>query len=267
MPALQQEYDYYEYARRRLGAVRNAVPSSSVRKSTANTRKAPVNTVKVSVKNLKTTTTRDVTRNATRIATRDDSFIQNKRKTTTKKVSNAKTTSRSNTVKRNTTSKKASIDPVVFNNKKTYQKPQEMTLKKPQSNIKSKVIQNQKARVKEMLKKLAISSMVFAMFFLICYRYSMINESFNELNDLKNDVRNKQTVNAQLESNIKKDTDLAYIENYAKYQLGMQKPKESQIQKISIGKQDKIILPVEIEEEKEESIFSNIVKDIRKILD
>ena len=60
---------------------------------------------------------------------------------------------------------------------------------------------------------------------------------------------------------------ISYIENYAKYQLGMQKPKESQVQKISIGKQDKIILPVEINEEEEKSLFENILQDVRKILD
>ena len=113
-----------------------------------------------------------------------------------------------------------------------------------------------------MFKNIVMASLVFGMLFLICYRYSSINEAFNELNDLKSNLRNKQTVNAQIESNIKQNTDLAYIENYAKYQLGMQKPKDTQIQKVSVQKQDKIILPIEIEEEEEKSFIANFVDKI-----
>ena len=47
----------------------------------------------------------------------------------------------------------------------------------------------------------------------------------------------------------------------------MQKPKESQIQKINVGKQDKIILPIEIYEEEEKNLFENLIEDIKKILD
>lgn len=263
MPALQQEYDYYEYARRRQGTVRNTVPTSGVRKnnnvsSTTKVASKTPATTSVHPKNLKTTTTREITRNATRIATRDNNFISTNKKVSTKKASASKAKA---------ASKKASIDPVVFNKKNTVKKPQEMKLTKPKSSPNAKAIQKQKAKVKEMFRNLVVASLVFGMFFLICYRYSSINESFNELNNLKTDVKNKQTINAQLESNIKQNTDLAYIENYAKYQLGMQKPKESQIQKVSVGKQDKIITPVNIIEEEEESFIEKLAKDIRKILD
>lgn len=262
MPAVQPEYDYYEYAMRRKGTVKNAVPYSATRKNSLQTpqksvRRTPVNTM-TSSKNLKTTTTREVTKNATRIATRDDNFISK-----TKKVSGNQKVNTSNVKSNN----KTSIEPVVFNKNKTLQKPQEMTLKKPKSNVKVKAMQKQKARVKEMLRNFVISSIVFGLFFLICYRYSIINESFNELNSLKSELKDQQTINAQLELNIKQNTDLSYIENYAKYQLGMQKPKETQIQKVSIGKQDKIILPVEITEQEEKGFLENLINDISKILD
>ena len=289
MPALKEEYDYYEYAsKRRQGTVKSAVPYSAVHKkgssvgndvnkiSTSHTSAARTTTVSkkvtsqsrktvsnASIKtksqsknlNLKTTTTRDVTKNATRAATRDDSFIGTKKKTTT------------TSARKKQSSKNISIDPVVFNNKKTLKKPQEMTLNRPVSNVKSKSVAKQKARVKEMFRNVVVDSLVFGMMFLICYRYSSINEAFNELNDLKNELRNKQTINAQIESNIKQNTDLAYIENYAKYQLGMQKPKDSQIQKVSVQKQDKILLPIEIEEEEEKSIFNNLVDSVLSVLE
>lgn len=241
MPALQREYDYYEYSKLYQGTAKKAVPNSAVHKNreSANYK---------SSLNVKTTTTRDVTRKATRIATRDDEFIAKKKKNVQTK--NVKST------------KKNSIDAVTFNNKKNVKKPPEMILTKPKSNVQTKSFEKQKAKVKEVLRNTVLGTMIFGLLFLICYRYTMINEAFNNLNDLKADVRNKQTINSQLESNIKQNTDLAYIENYAKYQLGMQKPKESQIQKVVVGKQDKILVPIEIKEEEEINVFDNFFNSI-----
>lgn len=268
MPALKEEYDYYEYARRRQGTVKNAVPSSAVQKSTrmstskkvSSTSKTSVNRAYPQTINLKTSTTRDVTKKATRLAAQDD-FIGGKKKVTAKKNTTTKTNSRSK--------KNLSDDFLLTTNKKnkTIAKPQEMTLKRPKSNVKAKTIAKQKARVKEMFRNFTVAALVFGMFFLICYRYSSINEAFNEVNDLKDDLKQKQTINAQLESSIQAETDLAYIENYAKYQLGMQKPKESQIQKISITKQDKITTPIEIKEEEEKGLIATIFDDLLKVLD
>ncbi len=262
MPALQQEYDYYEYARRKQGAVKRAVPNSAV---TKNTRKAASSVQNRSPQNrtmakspqsitLKTSTTRDVTKNATRMAMRGD-FIDTPKKNTRKVASSAVKT------------KGKPIEESVIRNKKkanTYAKPQEMSLKKPKVN---KSVAEQKAKVKATFKHLVVSVLLFGMFFLICYRYSYINEAFSDVGDVKADLKEKKTINAQLESNIQKNTDLAYIENYAKYQLGMQKPKDSQIQKITVKKYDKITTPIEIKEEEEESLFRTIINDIVKILD
>lgn len=264
MPALKEEYDYYEYAsRRRQGTVKNTVPSSAVHRNTNSSRSNVTKTTSrnnysknistnVNTRNLKTSTTRDITKNATRVATRDDSFIGTKKKTST-------------TSSKKQTSKKTSLDPVVFNKKTAMKKPQEMTLKRPVSNIKSKNVAKQKARVKEMFRNVVTALFIFGMLFLICYRYSTINEAFNNLNNVKNELKNKNTVNAQIESNIKQNTDLSYIENYAKYQLGMQKPKDSQIQKVSVKKQDKILMPVEIKEDLEEkNFFEKLIDKIVK---
>lgn len=245
MPALKQEYDYYEYARSRQGTAKKAVPSSAVAKKTK-----PVQTM-----TLKTNATREVTKRATRIATSDDFIGIKKPRTAGKK---------NTSVKKNQVSK----DEYLLSNRrkeKTFEKPSEMKLKKPKNNLKAREVAMQKARVKEMVKNTFVALMIFGMFFLICYRYSCINEAFNEVNDLKDSLKKKQTVNAQIESNIQKETDLAYIENYAKYQLGMQKPKDSQIQKINVKKQDKITTPIEIKEEEEEGIFTKVLNDLLKM--
>ena len=56
----------------------------------------------------------------------------------------------------------------------------------------------------------------------------------------------------------------SYIENYARYQLGMQKPQDSQIMYINVEKQDKIFTPV-ITEEEETSWFSGLMEKIANI--
>lgn len=247
MPALKQEYDYYEYARSRQGTAKKAVPSSDVSKKSK----------QVQTMTLKTNPTREATKKATRIAMSDDFIGTKKTRPATKKVSNTK-------------KRELSKDEYLLSNRrkeKTFEKPSEMKLKKPKSNLKAREVAKQKAKVKEMLKNTFVASIIFGMLFLVCYRYSCINEAFNEVNDLKYSLKKKQTVNAQIESNIQKETDLAYIENYAKYQLGMQKPKDSQIQKINVKKQDKITTPIEIKEEEEEGVFTKILDGLLKILD
>lgn len=206
---------------------------------------------------LKTMPTREVTKKATRIATSEDFLgVKNKKNNVNKKTN----TSRLN--KKN--------EEYILNNKskaKKIEKPSEMKLKKPKNVAKAHEIARQKAKVKEMFKNIFVISTIFGMLFLICYRYSCINEAFNEVNDIKEDLRKKQTINAQIESNIQKETDLAYIENYAKYQLGMQKPKDSQIKTINVKKQDKITTPIEIKEEVEESFFERLLDKFLNLFD
>ena len=84
---------------------------------------------------------------------------------------------------------------------------------------------------------------------MICYRYSVLNEEFSGIKKLQTQLVEAQAVNDQLQAEIESKTDLTYVENYAKYQLGMQKPSASQIQYVNVEKQDKITKPVTIEDE------------------
>ena len=84
---------------------------------------------------------------------------------------------------------------------------------------------------------------------LIVYRYSLINEKFNEVEKAKKKLENSITINEQIQADIDSETDISYIENYAKYQLGMQKPQESQIMYVNHEKKDKIFTPIRIDEE------------------
>lgn len=266
MPALQQyDYDYYEYASSRRG-VANAAPRVSMPKDSSITRRTSASntqtrrstatgtrnvttskttttkrTSQSTTRNnieIKTKTTRDVTRNSIRAVTRTENVGVERKKPSSKniQVSNAG-------VKRN------------------IAKPKELSLKNAKVMAKPKVEEKQ-----NVFKTIAFSFFAFSILFLICYRSALINESFNELGNMKNKLEDTKTLNAQLESDIQTQTDLSYIETYAKYQLGMQKPKESQIRKIVVEKEDKISTPVTIEKE-EKTFFDNLINDIVNILD
>lgn len=257
MPQLQYDDNYYHY--------RN---STQVKKAN-NTR----STMKKGGSNLRSTAvSEDVWRNhraSIRKVLDSDDEMYSSRSTVRKvqapvsdpKQENKKEVKKVTVTKKNTKSN-------IKAKKKQKQKPKKMSLKKAEVmgdvSTKAKI---KAEKEKHILKNVMYSLCAFSILFLICYRSSMINESFKEVNQMKANLENIKTVNAQIESEIQTQTDLSNIETYAKYQLGMQKPKESQIKKVVIEKSDKISTPIMITEEKENSFWKNLLNDIVHIID
>ena len=151
--------------------------------------------------------------------------------------------------------------PVVTKKKVEIKKPEEMKLSKPKVNEKSK----QKT---ETAKKIIASTFfAFGILFIICTRYAQINELSHKLNSLEKDLTSAEALNQQLSSEVDSKTDLNYIEKYAKYQLGMQKPDEKQIVRIAYDKQDKISTPIVIDEDNEPNFFEKLFNDLRHLVD
>jgi len=245
MPAVDYKYDYYN--------------SNKKVNKPAGTQRA---TRKVDSSNLSTSNRISGTRQATKEQVRKAMYDVPKQQRTTSKTSTRTSTNR----------KKVKVDynieiPEVKNGKKVtnisnvksatqskkqlqknnYSKPAEMKLKKPQVSKSQKKKAREKAanRVKNVLYIIA----GFAIAFLICYRYSIIDEKFNQLEKTKRELATAQTINEQIQADIDSQTDLSYIENYAKYQLGMQKPSNSQIVYVNVEKEDRILTPITIEED------------------
>ena len=300
MPAVQYDYDGYDYIVRKNSTAKKANVSTP-KNSSSSRGYAPQGTRTSSAQ--RTTTTRATSsRNVTSrtsamrsTATAKNSTRQTATKTTasTKKVAATKSNSKVEAVRNanrasvraimaengGTTAKRKSTTTTVRRKasnknlevpsmlKTKAAKPKEMSLKHaekvtaPKNKVKS--VEKKKENV---LKTLAFSMCAFSILFLICYRSSAINESFNALSTIKSELDTANTLNAQLESDIETQTDLSNIETYAKYQLGMQKPKDSQIKRIVVTKEDKISTPVVIESE-ESSFLSNLWHDIVNILD
>ena len=231
MPAVDYNYDYYDY--------RNG---SKLNKADTQKRATKKGDSSISV----TRKTSQSTKQQVRMATHEAP-----KKSTTRK-------------------KKVDLDipTIKSNNKKvssSVQKPIEMKLKKPElsKSQKKKARENAIRRVKNVLYLIC----GFAITFLICYRYSLINEKFNELEKTKKNLATAQTVNEQIQADIDSQTDLSYIENYAKYQLGMQKPSNSQIVYVNIEKEDRILTPVTIEEDSTKTWFEQLYEEIEKLFE
>lgn len=295
MPAVQYDYDGYDYIVKKRSTTTRSTGTSAKKTSSASTRGyAPNSTAKRSsakatgsrtttarASSTRTTTARAATSRATaKVATRTATARPAARRSTTVEAvksanrasvraimaENGKTTTKkkATTTRRKTSNKNLEVPEML---KAKAAKPKEMSLKHADKVIAPKKKAKTVAKKKEsVLKTMALSMFAFSMLFLICYRSSAINESFNALGNIKSDLEDANTVNAQLASDIETQTDISAIETYAKYQLGMQKPKDSQIKKIVINKEDKISTPVVIEAESD-STLSRFWHDIRNILD
>ena len=227
MPAVKYAYDYDEYRDRSQKGVAKNARSVSVSSNMSAQRKV--------------SRTPESTRNMVRSVTSQN--------TTQRKVT-------SNVRKK----EHVNIDiPIATKKKINVEKPKEMKLTKPKAKAKAKVIATKKGII--------LGTVIVAFLFLICMRYTEINEKFNEVNALEKDLASAKALNQQLNANIESKTDLGYIEKYAKYQLGMQKPNESQIVRIAYEKRDKISTPIIIDEEEDSSFSSRLFNDSRNLID
>jgi len=103
----------------------------------------------------------------------------------------------------------------------------------------------------------------FSILFAISYQNSLITESFNEKENLKQSLAAIEKENEQLKVNIEKSLNLSKVEQAAKEMLGMQKLDNSQKVYISLPKQDYIEVPTEEIIIKEESnFFQKIIENI-----
>lgn len=156
----------------------------------------------------------------------------------------------------------ADIDiPIVVKKKVELQKPEEMKLNNP-------MVKAQSSKKTESAKKSIVATIfAFGMLFIICMRYAQINELTHKINSLEKELSSVESLNQQLSAEVDSKTDLNYIEKYAKYQLGMQKPDEKQIVRIAYDKQDRISTPIVIEEESEPNFFEKLWNDLKNIID
>jgi len=108
--------------------------------------------------------------------------------------------------------------------------------------MKNKAKAKTKAKVKEVnkIKIYSYIALIFAMFAVISFRNSLINETYNQKESLKTQVSAAEKENEQLRINIENSLNLENIQRRATEELGMQKSSNSQKVYINLEKKDYI---------------------------
>lgn len=132
------------------------------------------------------------------------------------------------------------LQPEYEPNKNPYKKKKSSLSKKNKNKMnkaKQKVSKPKKV-TKYNYKPVLYIGLVFAMLFTISYRYSLINERYNEKESIKSQVSEVEKQNEQLKVSIENSLNLTSIEQSAKNQLGMQKLDNNQKVYLDLQKKD-----------------------------
>lgn len=108
-----------------------------------------------------------------------------------------------------------------------------------------KIVENKepkkaKVKVKKAKTNVFLGVSIFIVALTIVLRYAMINNMNMENISLKKELSNINNTNAQLQLAAEKQINLSEIEEYAKNNLGFQKPQNYQIEYINVDKEDLI---------------------------
>lgn len=95
-----------------------------------------------------------------------------------------------------------------------------------------------KEQKKKQLKITLAVIAIFGLLLTISYRNSQINEEFNKMQNLKQELTSVQKENEQLKVSIENGLNLNNIEKLAKEKLGMQKLTNRQIVYVTLPKKD-----------------------------
>jgi len=114
--------------------------------------------------------------------------------------------------------------------------------KKSPKIVETKKIEKEKIKVPKTKTKnnVFLGASIFAVALTIVLRYAMINNMNMENIKLKEELANINNANAQLQLAAEKQVNLSEIEEYAKTNLGFQKPQNYQIEYINVDKEDLI---------------------------
>lgn len=110
-------------------------------------------------------------------------------------------------------------------------------------------------------------ALVFSVLFVIIYRNSVINETFSQKEEIKNNVASIEKTNEQLQVSIENNLNLTSIEKEAKERVGMQKLDNAQKVYISLDKRDFVeVAAEEIILEEETNIFERLLKSFTEMI-
>lgn len=144
--------------------------------------------------------------------------------------------------------------------------PRYKTSKRKLEVIKNEPKKNQKTSKdakKSKQSQLYLVIAIFALLVTISYRNSLINEEFNSMQSLKQELANVEKENKQLEIGIEGSLNLNNIEKIATEQLGMQKRSVDQTIYTELPKEDYVEAATEEIEEEKTSLIEKILNIFR----
>lgn len=121
-----------------------------------------------------------------------------------------------------------------------YFEEYEVTPRKPSTEIKTKAPKKATKAKAKTKSNVFLGVSIFAVALTIVVRYAMINNMNMENIRLKKELESINNTNAQLQLAAERQVNLSEIEEYAKNNLGFQKPQNYQIEYINVDKQDLI---------------------------
>lgn len=137
---------------------------------------------------------------------------------------------------------------------KTSKRKLEVIKNQPKKNQK-----NSKDAKKSKQSQLYLVIAIFALLVTISYRNSLINEEFNSMQNLKQELANVEKENKQLEIGIEGSLNLNNIEKIATEQLGMQKRSVDQTIYTELPKEDYVEAATEEIKEEKTSLIEKIL--------
>ena len=112
--------------------------------------------------------------------------------------------------------------------------------KKPIHEVKKSPPKKSEAPKKNVKGNVVLGVSIFIVALTIVLRYAMINNMNMENIKLKKELESINNINAQLQLAAERQINLSNIEEYAKNNLGFQKPQNYQIEYINVDKEDLI---------------------------
>lgn len=107
--------------------------------------------------------------------------------------------------------------------KKTVAKKPKLKIIKPTTKTKLKLKKQSK------MSLILTTCGIFGMLMIVSYRCNIISEKNLEIQKLNMSLDNAVSIYSTTEIAINQNSDMSYIESFAKQQLGMQRPEKSQI--------------------------------------
>lgn len=155
------------------------------------------------------------------------------------------------------------LEPEYEPRKNPYQKKKSSTQKANKTQSKNYA----KKQIEIKAKVVIYLAIGFAILFAISYRNSLITESFNKKEELKQQLSLMNKENQQLKINIENSLNLYNVEQSAKEMLGMQKLDNSQKVYINLPKRDYIEPAMEdVVKIEKENIFTKVLNQVKNII-